>query len=1100
MRGRSLLKDPPTPSICAFCAHRLGAARRPSHVQRRFLQSSQPNRRPPAEAAGLRPKEDNDDSPIPSQSSQPAAPSWGRPAGNGPNSGPMPSWGRPSTSSPSWGTGSLRPSTIADRSGSNQASESVPSQNAPVLLPHEQRARELALEQARMAQAREVKIHSNHGLQQHRGHKPLPFDHDARLRIVKESMRRKDAMDRQMNSPQQMQSHRPLNRRHLIGDPYSNGPERDASNSEDPSSWGQLRRKADQPLTTPPQDPFTMGRAEREEQAAKGAYTPLGNRNIPERTRYEDVPRADMWSRPFFGQSAAADATKPSPRWGANAGIFQTGKGFENTRSSAPVTGQPEHGSPRWPGAFANGTVLGQVGGDLYRNISQPPPSQSNVDAVNSSPTTVDQSSPSQEKQKDVEENEEESIPEEPVRRRRKLSSRFADEEEDDVDSRKSSRKGKDKSKRRQRKDDLDEDDEAIALALERAELKKQRKRERAAKKAAAPTPILLPEYISVSNLAAALKVKLEDFVEKMEELGFEETDHHYILNAENAGLIAMEYNYEPIIERGESQDLRARPPPKNPAKLPPRSPVVTIMGHVDHGKTTILDYLRKSSVAATEHGGITQHIGAFSVPMASGKIVTFLDTPGHEAFLSMRQRGANVTDIVILVVAADDSVKPQTIEAINHAKAAKVPIIVAINKIDREEANVDRVKQDLARHGVEIEDYGGDTQVVCVSGKTGQGMDELEEAAVTLSEILDMRAEIDGPAEGWVIEASIKSMGKVATILVRRGTMRPGDFIVAGKTWARIRCLRNEAGVEVSEAGPGTPVEIDGWRDQPLAGDEVLQAPDEAKAKSVIEYRLEKEERDKMAQDMEAINESRKAELDKRERERVEKEAEEHGEEPMPALRDPTDNGPKPVYFIVKGDVSGSVEAVTSSMQAIGTKEVEPVILRSGVGQISEFDVEHAATANGTLINFNTPIEPRVSRLAEEAGVAIFDHNIIYRLVDDVRAELSKHLPPLVTQRVLGEAEVAQIFDINIKGRKYKPIAGCKVRNGTISKTAKYRVLRRGEKIFDGTLESLKNVKKDVMEMKKGTECGIGFVDWSDFQVGDQIQAYEELTEKRYL
>jgi translation initiation factor IF-2 len=223
---------------------------------------------------------------------------------------------------------------------------------------------------------------------------------------------------------------------------------------------------------------------------------------------------------------------------------------------------------------------------------------------------------------------------------------------------------------------------------------------------------------------------------------------------------------------------------------------------------------------------------------MPSGKIITFLDTPGHAAFLSMRQRGANVTDIVILVVAADDSVKPQTIEAINHAKAAKVPIIVAINKIDKEETNIERVKQDLARHGIDVEDFGGDTQTVCVSGKTGQGMQELEEAAVTLSEILDMRAEIDGPAEGWVLEASIKSMGKVATVLVRRGTMRPGDFIVAGKTWARIRCLRNEAGIEIEEAGPGTPVEIDGWREQPLAGDEVLQAPDEAKAKSVSEYR----------------------------------------------------------------------------------------------------------------------------------------------------------------------------------------------------------------------------------------------------------------------
>lgn len=602
-----------------------------------------------------------------------------------------------------------------------------------------------------------------------------------------------------------------------------------------------------------------------------------------------------------------------------------------------------------------------------------------------------------------------------------------------------------------------EDDDEARELAEERAELKRQRKLEKAAQKAAAPTPMILPEFISVSNLAVALKVRLEDFLYKLEELGFEGVNHDHILNAEDAGLIAMEYNYEAIIERGESEDLKARPAAEDPLILPPRAPVVTIMGHVDHGKTTILDYLRKSSVAASEHGGITQHIGAFSVPMSSGKTVTFLDTPGHEAFLSMRQRGANVTDIVILVVAADDSVKPQTIEAINHAKAAKVPIIVAINKIDRPEIDIDRVKQDLARHGVEIEDYGGDTQVVCVSGKTGKGMDDLEESIITLSEILDMRAEIDGPAEGYVIEASIKSMGKVATILVRRGTMRIGDFIVAGKTWARIRCLRDEAGTEIEEAGPGIPVEVDGWRVQPLAGDEVLQAPDEAKAKSVVEFRLEREERDKMADDMDAINENRKLEHEKREREKAEKEAaltRGVGEiDPSKTTRDKGPSGPKPVFFVVKGDVTGSVEAVVDQMNSASTKEVEAIILRSSVGKVSESDIEHAATAKGYVINFNTEIEPNISQFAAQKKVKILDHNIIYRLMDDVRAEMSKFLPPLVTQRVLGEAIIAQIFDINVKGRKYKSIAGCKIRNGTVSRDARYRVLRDGEKVFDGML-----------------------------------------------
>lgn len=618
----------------------------------------------------------------------------------------------------------------------------------------------------------------------------------------------------------------------------------------------------------------------------------------------------------------------------------------------------------------------------------------------------------------------------------------------------------RDKMRRRQRfvQEDEDEDDTSRHEAARRAEEKRRRKAEKAAKKAAAPTPIILPEYISVSNLAVALKIRYEEFAERLEELGYEETKHDYVLNAEDAGLIAMEFNYEAIIDRNETEDLKAREPHEDPSSLPPRPPVVTIMGHVDHGKTTLLDWLRKSSVAATEHGGITQHIGAFSVSMPSGKTITFLDTPGHAAFLSMRQRGANVTDIVILVVAADDSVKPQTIEAINHAKAAKVPMIVAINKIDKPEINIDRVKQDLARHGVEIEDFGGDTQVVCVSGKTGQGMDVLEEAAVTLSEIQDMRAETDGPVEGWVLEASIKSMGKVATVLVKRGTVRPGDFIVAGNTWARVRCLRNEAGIEIEEAGPGMPVEIDGWREQPLAGDEVLQATDEAKAKSVIDYRMEKIERDRMAEDMEAVNLNRKIDQERREKEKEaarlakerydEEDADLTPEEETPA-------GAKIVNFIVKGDVSGSVEAVVDSISHVGSKEVEARVLRSGVGQLSEFDVEHAAAAQGLLINFNTPVDPHIARLADQSKVTILDHNIIYRLMDDVKAELSKYLTPLVTQRVTGEAEIAQIFSIKIKKREMKNIAGCKVRNGTIARNSKVRVLRNNEKVFDGMYSS---------------------------------------------
>ena len=584
------------------------------------------------------------------------------------------------------------------------------------------------------------------------------------------------------------------------------------------------------------------------------------------------------------------------------------------------------------------------------------------------------------------------------------------------------------------------EDEESIAKR--RAERKKQRKMERLAQKAAAPpTPILLPDFISISNLAAALRVRVEDFVEKMQSLGFEETSNDFILDAETAGLVATEFNYEPIVEQNERENLVARPLVDDKTFLLPRPPVVTIMGHVDHGKTTLLDYLRKSSVAASEHGGITQHIGAFTVPMPSGRIITFLDTPGHAAFLSMRQRGANVTDIVILVVAADDSVKPQTIEAIKHAQAAKVPMIVAINKIDKEDSNIERVKQDLARHGVDVEDFGGETQVVSVSGKTGQGMDELEDATVALADVLDMRAETDGQAEGWVLEATTKKGGRVATVLVRRGTISPGNIIVAGNTWARVRSLRNEAGAEIHSAGPGTPVEVDGWREQPEAGDEVLQAPNEQKAKDVIAFRQQRAEQVKAATDMAAVNEARQ---EQHRRDQLKEDPD--SETPQERVA-----GVKEVAFVIKGDVSGSVEAVLNSVSALGNEEVRPNILRSAVGPVGEFDVEHAAAAKGHIISFNLPLDQNIARMAEAAGVLILDQNIIYRLTDEVKAHLSKHLTPLTTSRVLGEAEIAQIFQISTKGRNTVAIAGCKVRNGLVTKNGKVRLLRGSEIIYDG-------------------------------------------------
>ncbi|KAK1580223.1 translation initiation factor IF-2 [Colletotrichum navitas] len=635
-------------------------------------------------------------------------------------------------------------------------------------------------------------------------------------------------------------------------------------------------------------------------------------------------------------------------------------------------------------------------------------------------------------------------------------------------------------------------EDNGASREAERRRKKAEAKARRLAQEKAAPQNIFLPEFISISNLATALKSKPQEFLRSLSEMGFEDITEDSIMTGETAALVAQEFGFEPTVDTGGVRDLKPRPPPEDVTVLPPRPPVVTIMGHVDHGKTTLLDYLRKSSVAAQEHGGITQHIGAFMVKMSDGKLITFLDTPGHAAFLTMRQRGANVTDIVVLVVAADDSVKPQTIEAIKHAKSANVPIIVAINKCDKEDAKPDQVKADLARHGVEIEDFGGDVQVVCVSGKTGQGMGDLEENIVTLADIQDMRAENDGLAEAWVLEASVKPYGKSANVLVKRGTLRPGDFVVAGTAWARVRLLRNEAGQELEEAPPGTPAEVLGWRDElPAAGDEVLQAPDEDRARTAVDYREEMREREASSNQL--------AEQERREREakiaaEVAKEIETVDAEEGEII------ATKVVNFMVRADVVGSVEAVCATIKEIGNNEVKPRILRYSAGQVSESDVEYAQAASSVIANFNSTIPAHVKNLAEEKGVKILDHTIIYHLSDEVRQVLSENLADKVTSKVVGEADILQVFPINVKGRTYRNIAGCKVRNGIVTRSTNVRILRKGEKIFDGKIDTLKHGKKDVNEIRKGTECGIAFEGFTDFQAGDQIQTYEEVREKRSL
>jgi translation initiation factor IF-2 len=613
-------------------------------------------------------------------------------------------------------------------------------------------------------------------------------------------------------------------------------------------------------------------------------------------------------------------------------------------------------------------------------------------------------------------------------------------------------------SKRRDEKDE-DDDDNRASYRDEDGDFeedgdrpRRRRRRQKDKRRGeGAPTPIILPEFISVGNLADALMVRKAEFLRRVQDMGFEEATFDHVIDAENAGLIAAEFNFEAIFEQPAVEDLEPAPPPVDVTNLPLRPPVVTIMGHVDHGKTTILDWLRKSSVAASEHGGITQHIGAFSVMMPSGKLITFLDTPGHAAFLDMRRRGANMTDIVILVVAADDSVKPQTIEAIKHAKEAGVPMIVAMNKVDKPDINIQKVKQDLARHNVNIEDFGGDVQTVPVSGKTGLGMLELEEATVALAEMLDLRGDPEGNVEGWVVEATTKKGGRVATVLVKRGTLRAGQVVVAGKTWARIRSLKNEVGVRIEEATPGTPVEIDGWREQPIAGSEVLEAPSEQRAKDVVEMRIEMEESEKLRGDMTAINENRRAERDKRQQQELSEEEESVLKQAEEESKASEGSSSKEIPFIIKADVSGSVEAILNSVSSIGNNEVYPKILRSGVGAVSEFDIKHAAVAKGMIVSFNQPVDQDMLKLARADGVRILNHTIIYELIDDVKEKLSEYLAPTITQRVLGEAEIAEVFEIKLKRRETALVAGCRVKNGVIGRNHKVKVLRGDEVIHDG-------------------------------------------------
>lgn len=682
---------------------------------------------------------------------------------------------------------------------------------------------------------------------------------------------------------------------------------------------------------------------------------------------------------------------------------------------------------------------------------------------------------------------------------------------------------------------------------------------------------IFLPSVISVVMLATRMEKKLRAVQQVMTDLGMQDTRPDLMLKFEDAEMIAAELNVVAIPNKDASFDIYPRPPPSSPeaaAACPLRPPVVTIMGHVDHGKTTLLDKLRSTSVAQGEAGGITQHIGAFSVPISGreqdrGKkkgykgiqTITFLDTPGHAAFTAMRSRGAMVTDIVVLVVAADDGVMPQTREVIQLVKNANadmdssdagqqaVQLVVALNKVDKPDADPERVKRELLAAGVELEELGGDIPCVHVSGKTGKGLDELEETVATLAELADLRAERVGLPEGYVIESKVdKSRGNVATVLIKRGVLEKSSCVVAGTAWCKVRQILHSSGRPLAKALPGDPVLVTGWRELPTAGDMLLGGSDEQSCKKATENRKQLLKQKRLMEDVEQINEARrvKAELEEaearrefeeRRRRRAARLAADDGKDPMAVLaaldgnapavdadaeaelveQDSTDGATgeastrKLLNVIVKADFSGTVEAVVGAISSIGNAEAGVKIVSATVGEPSESDVAKAAALSATIIGFNVTPSKSVLQSAARAQpnpVPIIVSDVIYRLMETVSSHVSALLPPLTEARVHGEATVSQIFDINVKGKTYKKIAGCKVTNGTIAKSNSVRVLRgtAREEVYRGKLDEFKHLKKDVVEMRKGTECGMSFEGWQELQVGDVVQCFSEVEVARSL
>ncbi|MFK5914565.1 MAG: translation initiation factor IF-2 [Woeseiaceae bacterium] len=577
-----------------------------------------------------------------------------------------------------------------------------------------------------------------------------------------------------------------------------------------------------------------------------------------------------------------------------------------------------------------------------------------------------------------------------------------------------------------------------------------------------------VPETITVSELAQRMTVKSNEVIKVLMNMGSMVTINQ-VLDQETSCLVVEEmgHTYKLINDDAIEETLQEEVDTANEVT---RAPVVTIMGHVDHGKTSLLDYIREAKVAAGESGGITQHIGAYHVETKSGHI-TFLDTPGHEAFTAMRARGAGVTDIVIIVVAADDGVMPQTREAIKHAKAGDVPIIIAINKMDKEGADPDRVKNELSQEEVIAEDWGGDTIFVNVSAHTGEGIDSLLEAVSLTAEVLELKAVKDAPAKGAVIESRLdKGRGPIATVLIEQGTLRKGDILLAGLEYGRVRTLLNEHGQELAEAGPAIPVQVLGLSGTPGAGDEATVVANERKAREVATHRQAKSRDIKLARQQAAKLENMFNSM-------------EEGEVST-------------VNVVLKTDVKGSAEAIIDSLHKLSTDEVKVTIVSSGVGGITESDANLAMASNAILIGFNVRADAVAKRLINEESINLHYYSVIYDLIDEVKGAMSGLLAPEFKEEIVGLAEVRDVF----KSPKLGAIAGCMVTEGTVKRANPIRVLRDNVVIYEGELESLRRFKDDVQEVKSGTECGIGVKNYNDVKPGDQIEVYERVSVARTL